>query len=310
MQTALEKRIYKAQSLGNVEPIEHMVPYPNLRALVDGQNIKYSQKIVYADSGLTSQKLSKAAQQTAHWLKKSGVNGGDRVLIDGLNSLQSLILAYGIWTLGASLVLTEKNNRRQAEKATSPVLTVTRQNTFLEKIKSFPAIFEPDYKPLLQHEAVVYWSNNKGIRLSHYNLLVNANAVYLALHIDHDKTFLVNLEPNTTAWIILQVILPLYSGATITSSNPHLILGLPGQFEKADFILDANWQELKNHEPPHLTFCAENTAFLSLNREPLHMTAFEGGNKPTRIEGHSVMMGYLKEQDNEAVFKDGGLYLI
>ena len=44
----LKKQIYKAQCIGNVEPIEYMVPYPNLRALIDGQNIKYGEKMVYA----------------------------------------------------------------------------------------------------------------------------------------------------------------------------------------------------------------------------------------------------------------------
>ena len=43
MSSDLEKRIYQAQCIGNVEPIEHMVPYPNLRSLVDGQNIKYGE---------------------------------------------------------------------------------------------------------------------------------------------------------------------------------------------------------------------------------------------------------------------------
>ena len=43
----LKKQIYKAQCIGNVEPIEYMVPYPNLRALIDGQNIKYGEKMVY-----------------------------------------------------------------------------------------------------------------------------------------------------------------------------------------------------------------------------------------------------------------------
>ena len=62
----LKKRIYNAQCIGNVEPIEYMVPYPNLRALIDGQNIKYGQKMVYAQKSLTSDKLYRMAQQTAN----------------------------------------------------------------------------------------------------------------------------------------------------------------------------------------------------------------------------------------------------
>ena len=40
----LKSRIYKAQTVANVEPIEHMIPYPNLRALIECQNIKYGQR--------------------------------------------------------------------------------------------------------------------------------------------------------------------------------------------------------------------------------------------------------------------------
>ena len=53
MPSDLKERIYQAQCLGNVQPIEHMVPYPNLRALVDGQNIKYGEKLVYANNNLS-----------------------------------------------------------------------------------------------------------------------------------------------------------------------------------------------------------------------------------------------------------------
>ncbi|MBT7424405.1 MAG: hypothetical protein HN782_09375, partial [Candidatus Marinimicrobia bacterium] len=49
MPSDLKEKIYQAQCLGNIQPIEHMVPYPNLRALVDGQNIKYGQKLVYTE---------------------------------------------------------------------------------------------------------------------------------------------------------------------------------------------------------------------------------------------------------------------
>ena len=73
--TDLQQRIYQAQCLGNVEPIEHMVPYPNLRALVDGQNVKYGKKMVYADLGLTSDKVYRLAQQTANWLISEGISG-------------------------------------------------------------------------------------------------------------------------------------------------------------------------------------------------------------------------------------------
>ncbi len=64
--TGLKQNIYNAQCIGNVEPIEYMVPYPNLRSLVEGQNVKYGEKMVYADLGLTSDKVYRLAQQTAN----------------------------------------------------------------------------------------------------------------------------------------------------------------------------------------------------------------------------------------------------
>ena len=106
MKSELQKRIYRAQCIGNVEPIEHMVPYPNLRALVDGQNVKYGEKMVYADLGLTSDKVYRMAQQTANWLVSEGVQPKDRIIIDQLPFPQCEIIAFGIWTLGSSLVLT------------------------------------------------------------------------------------------------------------------------------------------------------------------------------------------------------------
>ena len=33
--------IYKAQTIGNIEPIEYMIPYPSTQAIIEGQIIKY-----------------------------------------------------------------------------------------------------------------------------------------------------------------------------------------------------------------------------------------------------------------------------
>ena len=96
MSSDLKERIYQAQCLGNVEPIEHMVPYPNLRSLVDGQNVKYGKKMVYDDLGLTSDKIYRMAQQTANWLVSKGIRPQDRILMDQLPFPQNEVLSFGI----------------------------------------------------------------------------------------------------------------------------------------------------------------------------------------------------------------------
>ena len=42
----IEKNIYNAQCIGNVEPIEFMIPYPSMCSLIEGQNIKYSKQTI------------------------------------------------------------------------------------------------------------------------------------------------------------------------------------------------------------------------------------------------------------------------
>ena len=298
MSSNLKKRIYQAQCIGNVEPIEHMVPYPNLRSLVDGQNIKYGEKMVYADLGLTSDKIYRLAQQTANWLIDKEVKPKDRVLIDKLPFPQTEILAFGIWTLGATIVITGDENLVEAEEAISPTITIVIETDYFEKIKSFPENYDPTIKPLLQHEAMIYWNKGKGIRLSHYNLLVNANGVQHAIDLFENQTYHVNLEPNSTAWVILQAILPLYTGAPLTANNPDMTIGI----NKGDYKICFEWDSLEETSPPSLYVCNENTAFLSINKSPIHLSAFDNDTNPTKISGHSVMMGYIDNKLNEKAY--------
>ena len=298
MSSDLKKRIYRAQCIGNVEPIEHMVPYPNLRSLVDGQNIKYGEKMVYADLGLTSDKIYRLAQQTANWLIDKEVKPKDRVLIDKLPFPQTEILAFGIWTLGATIVITGDENLVEAEEAISPTITIVIETDYFEKIKSFPENYDPTFKPLLQHEAMIYWDKGKGIRLSHYNLLVNANGIQHAIDLFENQTYHVNLEPNSTAWVILQAILPLYTGAPLTANNPDMTIGI----NKGDYKICFEWDSLEETSPPSLYVCNENTAFLSINKSPIHLSAFDNDTNPTKISGHSVMMGYIDNKLNEKAY--------
>ena len=306
MPSDLKERIYQAQCLGNVQPIEHMVPYPNLRALVDGQNIKYGEKLVYADNKLTSDNIYSMAQQTANWLSSMGITPSDRILVEKLPFPQNEILAFGIWTLGASMILTGDNNIQEATQYGSPSLVINNKLDYFEKIKKFPTAYNPDYKPLLADEAMVFWNNGKGIKLSHYNLLVNANGVQHAIDLFEDQTFYVDLEPESMAWVILQVILPLYSGAPLTSKDPDILLG---EIE-GDFLIKFDWEELKETTPPSLYILNENTAFISMNKTAIHLTGMNNSKKPTELTGHSVMMGYLDDKLNEKVFKNESLKII
>ena len=49
-----ENQLYKAQTIGNIEPIEYMIPYPSTQAIIEGQVIKYGNEIVFEDYNLTN----------------------------------------------------------------------------------------------------------------------------------------------------------------------------------------------------------------------------------------------------------------
>ena len=303
--TDLKKQIYQAQCIGNVEPIEYMVPYPNLRSLIDGQNIKYGEKMVYAQLGLTSDKLYRMAQQAANWFISLGVRPSDRIMLETLPFPESEVAALGAWTLGCSIIIIGDADFDGAKKATQPKLIISNTMEWMEKIKSFSEEFNPDFKSLLEDEAVVFWKNNTGIRLSHYNILVNTNGIQHAIGLYENQSFYVDIEANSMPWVVLQIVLPLYTGAPIDKENADLTFGE----SKSDYLIQYNWSSIKNSQPNELNVCNENTAFISIGNRPIHLTAVDDINQPKGVSGHSVMMGYLDDTINRKVFTNRELLI-
>ena len=76
---------------------------------------------------------------------------------------------------------------------------------------------------------------------------------------------------------------------------------------EGDFQIQFVWDSLKETSPPSLYVCNQNTAFLAINKMPIHLTAMDDDTHPVAITGHSVMMGYLDDGHNEKVLIDGKL---
>ncbi|MCS5640057.1 MAG: hypothetical protein NZ709_00965, partial [Candidatus Marinimicrobia bacterium] len=133
----------------------------------------------------------------------------------------------------------------------------------------------------------------------------NANGIQKKLDLFEKDSFYIKLKSDSTAWVVLQAILPLYTGAGITSKGPKIKIGLQDQFKSSDYIIDFDWTELKNTTPLHLYIKPENTAVLAIGSSPVHMTAVEKDNQHLKISGHSVMMGYLNNKKNQKIFIKG-----
>ena len=270
MKTDLEKRIYHAQCIGNVEPIEYMIPYPSMRSLIEGQNIKFSEQVIIEDPSITNLKFYDLVQQTAHWLDSIGLNPRERIVISELEYPQTEILLYGIWHLGAIAVIPANMDVNRVKQKSDTSLLVDQGIDLFKNIKDFPTKFEPKYKPLLNDEALVTFEKEQGIRLSHYNLLVNVNSIQKALSIKSRTRYKSSLEPRSTAWDVFQANLPIYCGCIYDTVNPDFTIGVTGN----DFNLRYDLQNMSEFSETDIAICPENSAGLSLEGSPLHLTDF------------------------------------
>lgn len=308
MDSHLQKQIYKAQCFGNVEPIEFMVPYPNLFSLVEGQNVKFKDSILYKDTPLLNEEFLGLANRAASWLASQGVEPESKIFLPELPFPYSEIMAFGIWNLGGVLVLSDDG--KYHNNCDIDILNIISPKLdFQFELKKSNPNFVPLFKPNLLDEALLIWNKGVGIRLSHYNLLVNANGVQKALNLKRGSSIKVELSPTSTAWVIIQLILPFYTGAELTTKQSDITVGLQNQFNNSDYIIQHRWDKTKKTEPPTIYILDKNSGVLSINEKPIHLTEFKIKNKILKLNGHSVMMGYTNEQLNHNSFIENSLFI-
>ena len=301
----IKKNIYNAQCIGNVEPIEFMIPYPSMRSLIEGQNIKYSKQTIIEKPNITNLDFYNYIQRTANWLESIGAKPKQSIIIPNLEYPQSEILLYGIWQLGAVAVINAYlDHSKIANQLDDPMLLSNKISLFNE-IKNFPEKYNPKYKPNLSEEALITFETSNGIKLSHYNLLVNANSIQKALNIKSRTKIYCNLEPNTSAWAVFKAILPIYSGCIFDKDNPDLSINT----QDGDYLLRYDFKNLKKFSKNDIAICPENTAAISVGPHPIHLTDFFLNKSNLKIKGHSLMMGYLDQQLNNSSFKKDGFFI-
>ena len=303
--TKIRDKIYKAQCIGNVEPIEFMIPYPSMRSLIEGQNIKYAEQVIIENPSITNLDFFNYIQRTANWLESLGAEPKRSIFIPELHYPQSEILLYGTWQLGAVAVLPSKKNLTEIKKYFKNPIQIDNNIDLFNEIKSFPKKYNPLHKPNLNEEALITFETGNGIKLSHYNLLVNANGIQKALKLDNRKRFYSNLRPTTSSWAVFQAILPIYSGCIFDKNNPNIIIN----GENSSYKLRLDLENIEKYNKNDFAICPANTAALSLGSKPIHLTEFFIEKKTIKIKGHSVMMGYLENTLNDLHFKKDGLYI-
>ena len=296
--------IYRAQTIGNIEPIEYMVPYPSTQAIIEGQIIKYKNEKVFKDYGFTNIEFFNSIQKVSNWLNDQGILPKDKVVIDENSFLNSILLLYGLWHIGAIAVFLEKEIHSPKLKLNIKCLDYS--DDLIKITESHSSHFIPKYKPLLNDDAVVVVSNNKTVFLSHYGLLVNANGLQKLLNLKQQQSFFCKIKPKTSFWVVLCAILPIYAMATFTSKSPSILLTYDDIDVKDGFKLREDWVNINNYKINELALCKENSAVLALNNNPIHLTDYKIIEDELWLKGHSLMNRYFEK--DKMVFKDD--YLI
>ena len=301
----INKNIYNAQCIGNVEPIEFMIPYPSMRSLIEGQNIKYSKQTIIGKPHLTNLDFYNYIQRTANWLESIGAKPKHPIIIPTLEYPQSEILLYGIWQLGAVAVINANLDHEKIANQLNDPIFISDKTSLFNEIKNFSEKYNPKYKPNLSEEALITFETGNGIKLSHYNLLVNANSIQKALNIESRTKIYCDLEPESSAWAVFKAILPIYSGCIFDNENPDLSIST----QDGDYLLRYDFQNLKKFSKNDIAICPENTAAISVGSNPIHLTDFYLNKNDLQIKGHSLMMGYLNQELNKSSFKKDGFFI-
>ena len=296
--------IYKAQTVGNIEPIEYMIPYPSTQAIIEGQIIKYKNEKVFKDYGLTNIDFFNSIQRTSNWLNDQGVLPKDKVVINDNSFLNSILLLYGLWHIGAIAVFLEKENYSPKNKLNAKCLDYS--GDLIKVTESHSSHFIPKYKPLLNDHAVVVVSNDKTVFLSHYGLLVNANGLQKLLNLKKQQSFFCDIKPKTSFWVVICAILPIYAMAIFTSKSPSILLTYDNIDIEDGFKLREDWVNIDNYKVNELSLCKENSAILTLKNNPIHLTDYKIIEDELWLKGHSLMNRYFEK--DKMVFKDD--YLI
>ena len=179
------------------------------------------------------------------------------------------------------------------------------KNDLFHTIKTYPKMYNPQYKPLLSDEAILTFEKGPGIRLSHYNLLINVNGIDKAIRTSEAESYCCDLNNRTIDWVIFKAILPIYSNLMTIDENPDIKIGNLN----ADFNIRYDLKNYNTFKGNDIAMCVENSGAIAVGRQPIHLTSFKIKEKHLKLNGHSVMMGYLDAKLNTKVFKDNSLYV-
>lgn len=272
-----------------------MVPFPNLGSLLEGRLIKDGEKVVLQNPKLTAAAFYNRVLQYRRLLHKLGVRSQSKVAINNLAFPENTQAAFAVWLQGGILVLGERAER-------TAEVVISKEMKFPESSggkRSNP-------KPQLEADAVWQIKNDRIIRLSHYNCLVNTYALRRMLNLPRGSRVWYESETVDMIWVVLNVLLPQYGGFSIDRKNPTVRFG---ESPDSDFQIRRQWTSLEDTEPQSLYALPEHTAFVALGEKIFPFLDFDMQPDGIQLSGPAVMNGYVDEALTRKVCTDSGLRL-
>ncbi|MFQ6616622.1 MAG: class I adenylate-forming enzyme family protein [Fidelibacterota bacterium] len=212
--------IYSAHCVRGIPPSEILTPFPSIRSLLNSQVRRYGDRIFLinhqADGNRTElsyEDFSRKVFQGANYLKDQDVQFGDRVAPVSSRGVSALQEVFAIWTLGAVAVLNPETGEEERDR-----------DRFEELTGDFSQEFRIGRKSRIDDDALLVYARTpeekvRGIRLTHYDLLVEAMAVARRQEIS-DGSVVVSGLPAMDITAIAGCVMPtLYEGGTLVISE-------------------------------------------------------------------------------------------
>jgi len=269
---------------GNKKKIDHLHKF-NLGVLIDKISIKFPSKIAIYDEKdkITYSQLKIKSQKIANCLKEKGVKKNDLVGIYMDRKIDTILIMIGLLKIGAAFLPFDKN---MPKKRIGYIINDAKLNYICidEKdedyfkdlnVKTFCYDKKMDYgKELINNkeievnkETIVYaiytsgsTGNPKGVEITHKSLLNFLESMKDKPGIT-DRDHFLSLTTFAFDISIMEVFLPLYSGATLTIASEKEVIDSSKIYKKIDEnkisiiqatpitwknIIEYDWEKKKN----------------------------------------------------------------
>jgi len=252
----LLKNLYKAHSLSNRLPSDLLVKYKNIASLLKerAENQPDDEYICYYDSddklkNYTYTKFYLDVIHIANFLIKKGIRPGDKVATYSYNHIDTVSLYFACWVIGAVVVpmnVNEDNERIEYILDNSKVKIIFTRNEYYvnmhmlvgkKKIKiinfdsntyhELPNELTKNFKVSNDDECLIVYTsgttgNPKGVVLTQYNLLVNADSISKWYKLGKGDAMMCVLPIHHVNGTVVTLVTPMYyGGRTVLNKKFH-----------------------------------------------------------------------------------------